>query len=786
MGHKSYIVKIILLLFLGNTIRASNSFWITSPDCTGKEFGVFYFSKEIDKKEKPESLLLHISADNRYILYVNGEELSRGPSRGDLNHWNYETVDIARALRKGTNRISVCVWNFGEYRPSGQISERTALWIDCNDSLFSTRTPWLVTQDKGYSPISIRSGEEVRGGYLSGASERVDYNLSTTDWKTLPLNNPLWRKAEIFCSQENAPWKLQKRPIPFLEQQVQSIGKIRSVKNAKKKFPITIAPHTEAEIIIDHQTLTIGHPQLVFSKGKNSTIRLTYAEAPFLPGQRDNNGKLIGEGQEKGDRDKIEEKKFVGNYDEIIANGREKQYYSPLWYRCFRYLHIHIQTQEEPLVLKSLKHLFSAYPFKENAYFNSGDKELSKIWDVSWRTARMCAHETYNDCPYYEQLQYIGDTRIQALVSLVVSGDERLMKQAIQQFAASMDKEGMLQAAYPSSGNNVIPPFSLYWIGMVYDYYKYRDDPFFIKEQIQYILPILEWYAQYIDSSKGLLGKMPGWHFVDWPDEWAWLKTRGLPAGVEEGESAILSLQYAMIADQAAEILNAFGYKEQSDRYTRFAKILKDGVQSSCFDEKRGCYANTPAKKEFSQHVNALAILCGLKEGKEAEHIAEYILQDRDIIKCTVYYNFYLHRALAKIGRSDLFLSNLKPWIDMLRLNLTTFAERQEPTRSDCHAWSASPMFEFLSGVCGIEPSAAGFKRIRIAPNTGYLNKIEASMPHPNGKIFFRYNCKGKRSKTTIILPENCYGEYITKQKEIISLKPGKNRINNNNFNPNQ
>jgi len=52
---------------------------------------------------------------------------------------------------------------------------------------------------------------------------------------------------------------------------------------------------------------------------------------------------------------------------------------------------------------------------------------------VGWRTARLCAHETYMDCPYYEQLQYVGDTRVQCLVSLFDSGDARLMRNAIEQ-----------------------------------------------------------------------------------------------------------------------------------------------------------------------------------------------------------------------------------------------------------------------------------------------------------------------------------------------------------------
>ncbi len=86
--------------------------------------------------------------------------------------------------------------------------------------------------------------------------------------------------------------------------------------------------------------------------------------------------------------------------------------------------------------LESLKASFTAYPFNERASFNAGAPDLDKIWEISWRTARLDAHETYMDTPYYEQLQYIGDTRIQALISYAVAGDDRLARQALQAFDA--------------------------------------------------------------------------------------------------------------------------------------------------------------------------------------------------------------------------------------------------------------------------------------------------------------------------------------------------------------
>ena len=53
------------------------------------------------------------------------------------------------------------------------------------------------------------------------------------------------------------------------------------------------------------------------------------------------------------------------------------------------------------------------------------------------------------DTPYWEQLQYIGDTRIQALISYAVAGDDRLARQALEAFHNSLMPDGLTQSRYP-------------------------------------------------------------------------------------------------------------------------------------------------------------------------------------------------------------------------------------------------------------------------------------------------------------------------------------------------
>jgi len=155
-----------------------------------------------------------------------------------------------------------------------------------------------------------------------------------------------------------------------------------------------------------------------------------------------------------------------------------------------------------------------------------------------------------------------------------------------------------------------------------------------------------------------------------------------------------------------------------------------------------------------------------------AEHhrdIIERVLSDTDLTQATFYFRFYLNRALVKAGLGDRYLETLGPWRAMRANGLTTWAEKPEPTRSDCHAWSASPNFEFLATVLGIQPGAfaeqtyhsyrgafpagLGWHQIRIQPHLGALTEASGTVPHPEGEIRVAYRRTGNRLVADIELP---------------------------------
>jgi len=560
-----------------------------------------------------------------------------------------------------------------------------------------------------------------------------------------------------------------------MEETIQRFGSIRRKEgcNVSESFltgkeSLIIPANSKALILFDQGYETVAYPEITVTGGNGSELELIYSESLF-----DNNG-------DKGNRNEIEGKTIKGLTDIFKIGGSDNETYRPLWFRTFRYVQLNIKTGNKPLTIKNIQSVFTAYPFVETATFKCNDPELSKIWEVGWRTLRLCSNETHYDCPYYEQLQYVGDTRIQCLVSAYVSGDYQLTRKAIQTFDRSRFYEGLTQSRYPSNDMQIIPPFSLYWTNMVHDYWLLQNDTAFIKPLLFGIESVLNWYEQRIDQKTGMLGYTPYWNFVDWPNEWPWdnaINSGGVPKGGVEGGSSILTLQYAYALNEASELFKYFGKPAESEHYKQLAKKISKSTIDLCWDNNRKLVADTPDKKDFSQHANIMAIMSKAVLPVASKELIDRVSKDKNIIQATFYYQFYLLRAMKKAGLADKYVEMLEPWRDMLKIGLTTFAEKPEPTRSDCHAWSASPNYELLATVCGIEPDQAGFKSVKIEPHLGNLLWVEASMPHANGTISVKYNKSADgQLQAHIRLPHGLIGTFHLNGK-VIKLKEGDNII---------
>jgi len=756
--------------------------WISVPGETANGYGVYYFRKNIQLAAKPESFKVRISSDNRYKLYVNRVLVSLGPARGDTYYWNYETVDLAPYLTAGENCIAAVIWNDGEYRPEAQISIRTAFIMQgntANEELINTNNTWKCIRDRGYQPIT---GIGYDTYYVAGPGEFVNMAASFKDWNTIKYSDTGWENG--FKIDHGNPkgtvnatgWMLVPSPLPQMELKMQRIPllrKVDGVAGVPASFPatktaVTIPANTTATLLLDQTFLTNAYVTLNFSKGKNAVIQLCYAESLFA--------NLHGpDGMVKGNRNEVEGKIFAGRRDSIIADGAQGQSFTTLAWRTYRYINLTVKTGGEPLTINDIYGTFTGYPFKQNSELQVSDPEMKKILEIGWRTARLCAGETYTDCPYYEQLQYVGDTRIQALISYYNSGDDRLVKNAINLMDHSRIAEGPTLSRHPSYSPQIITTFSLWYIGMLHDYWMYRPDAAFVKEKLAGVRDVLGFFNKYQQADGSVKG-IPYWDFVDWVNSKGW--DFGMPPKSAKGTSAIIDMQLMWAYEQAAEMETKMGMPAYAALFGKKAARLKATIQKKYWDAVRGLYADTEDKLLFSQHANSLAILSGMVSGAAAAALGDKLEADTSITQCSIYFKYYLHQALTKSGFGDHYIKWLAIWRQNIKMGLTTWAETSdlERVRSDCHAWGASPNIEFYRTVLGIDSYAPGFRLVKIEPRLGNIKKIGGEIPHPEGKVTVNYVQKAGRWSIYISLPKKTAGIFIWKGKRY-PLKPGENRL---------
>jgi hypothetical protein len=797
--------------------------WITHPTAPLRDPIVLHFRRTLDLQSVSASYVVRVSADNRFILWVNGKRVGDGPARGDLTHWRYQKFDLTPYLNSGKNLITATVWNWGVLAPVAQMSDRTAFLLESDaegDADISTPKGWEVEIEPGQTPLP-RSTLTYISYYAAGPGEQLDASQYDWNWNSPDAKGGNWVKPgdperdSAFPGTNRAhsadvtgdnPWGLVPDYLPHMEYSSVDPGRVVRVTLSKGEpvadgphhvsinapnssfegFPSehgVFPPHMHVSLLLDRKALATAYPQLTVSGGKGAKIRLTYSEA------------LYDDNQHKGDRDSVDytdaqgakhDRKAVGITDSFLPDGGQHRTFEPLWWRTWRYLDLDITTGDEPLTLESLKAQFTAYPFEERAKFQSGQADLDKIWEISWRTARLDAHETYMDTPYYEQLQYIGDTRIQALISYTVGGDDRLARQALGAFNTSRIPEGITRSRYPSWLPQNIPTFSLLWVGMLHDWWMYRPDPTPVKESLEGTRSVLNWFAQY-EQPDGLLKKTPWWSFIDWVQD-----KQEIPTYSASGESCVTTLEYLGALNDAADLEQALGDPHIATQHRERAEHVRSGLYQNCWNSQKGMLADNPDHKNFSQQANILGILYDVVPKVEQPELLHKVLTIEPgttpdgILSASYYFRFYLARAMNHAGLADEYLKSLDPWRKLLPLHFSTWPEIPGDTRSDSHAWTAHPIYDLLTLVAGIEPASPGFKTVRIAPHLGDLRSLTASYPHPDGMIAVEYHRTpadpnpqmkgGSAFHAKITLPRSLSGtfEFDGRTRD---LKPGVNRI---------
>ena len=739
-------LALILISSASAEVRAWSARWISVAGAPPTAYGVYHFRRTFDLAAVPAAFPIHVTADNRYILFVNGKRAVWGPAYGDLMHWRYETIDIAPFLVPGKNTLAAVVWNYGEHAGLTQNTDSTGFLLQGEGAVgetVNTGKSWRASQDSAYQPLPV-DGASIRWQYyVAPPGERFDASLHPWGWESPGFDDSSWKEpavhdfgCSLYWTKDEVPSDchdrrtLVPRPIPPMEYTQQELPSFK---------PVSIGAHTQRRILLDQGRVTTAYPEFTMSAGAGTRVTITYAESLWEPGSN-----------RKGDRAQVEGKEMRGLKDVLLLDGKGPRTFRPLWWRTFRYIELNVETGDQPVSIDAAQSWFTAYPFVRKARFEGGEPWIRQVLDTGWWGNRLSANEIWQDA-YYEQMQYVADTRIESLVSLFESGDARLMRNAIEQFDSTRTPDGLTYSRAPSRLYQYTPTFSLLWIGMVHDYWRYVDDPDFVRAMLPGVRAVLGWY-QRLQRPDGLLTKLPWYNFLDSNVRW----------------------QPDTLGHYELQLLQAFQWASDltgDPQYKRAAEQLRASIRRVYWDSSRRYFASDTAHTYFLQHTQALAVLTGVSQGDEARDLMERTLADKSLVPTTIYFSYYLHEAAIRAGLGDRYLGLLSRWRELLKLHVTAWPEVDAPeARSDCHGWGDHPNIEMYRTVLGIDSAAPAFARVVIEPRLGTLTAASGSIPHPKGTIAVTYKLEGGHIEARIETPVD--GEFVW-QGSRTQLRPG-------------
>lgn len=635
----------------------------------------------------PEICLVEVTGRSQFKLYVNGESVLFGPCRSEKEVAYYDTLDIAPYLKSGENRILMQVFSYPEapsmfdrenqgpnycYGDNG--GPAVSLEGKIGDKDPAVPENWLVWLDEG-------QGYNAYNTFLLGANEVVNGEKALAN----PLLQTEWDESRLLSAAHVQPMTydpfgcrhgkiFRPRPIPLLYRRE------KSFPDWTKK---TVPANSKESFVLDAGELTTAYFRIGFRGGRGAKVQMMYAESYF---QKDANGKPY-----KAVRD--DASGYIdGVYDEYFVGG--DTVYEPFRFRTFRFVQVTVETADEPLTILPQPYIETAYPLVNSKKPKFSDPKKEKLYDVAFRTLQLCAHDTYEDCPYYEQLMYACDTRLEMLFTYAATDDVELPRQAIRLFGASLQNNGLTQARFPSREEQTIPMFALHFVLMLEDYVNHTGDLDFIRPYIPAAERIVETFLSKRCES-GLIAPQGYWDYFDWTEAWAAKNIANTPTAVVDGESALQNLFFVYAVQSLCRLLPRFNRESLAGYYQGECEAILKTVEETCFDPARGLYKEGPRTEEYSQHTQIYAVLTGLAEGDKARNMMEKALEDKSLIPCSFMQRYYLFRALEKTGMYERTETLWQDWQDFIDLHCTTFPETPFDPRSDCHAWSALPLWEF-------------------------------------------------------------------------------------------
>jgi alpha-L-rhamnosidase len=616
----------------------------------------FMFRRIVQLDGLPNDAPISITVDGRYILYVNGAEIGRGPVRCSPLFQRYDSYDIGPALKAGTNVIAVLIHTYGVdtafyegtkglWRP---VFGEGGLWVQGSITTTSgtqhldSDTHWRCTQSHAWQQDVPRINHGL------GFIECLDGNALPANWTAPDFDDGGWDQARELVAGGGGPEAffggltvrpfptLLPRDIPFMETHlvgaravIWTKGQISNpslplvkrlysealvplpdgaisdeaglLKAENASVVITTSGDTHVSILLDFGKIITGRPHIAFEAKGGEMIEIACSE--YLPGEWDEGGAASDA--------RITRRPVLGldaHMCRYIARPGAQVFERFEWC-AIRWMQVTVRDADAGITITGLGATTENYPVEARGSFSCSDPFLNQLWEVGAYTLRQCMQDAWIDCPSREQRQWLGDASVESLVGWAAFGPSisPLNAKFLIQAAQSQRPDGLTQMYAPGDHHTdalLIPDWTLQWILNATEHYRHTGDLETIEQIMPAIQKALAWFERLTDET-GLVADMPYWHFMDW-------------AGVgRHGYAATLNAQLAGTYDGAAYLCEALGMARAAGHYRAASAKIAAALRDLHWDELRGVYvdcvdpASLDQELRVSQHGNAAIALWG-------------------------------------------------------------------------------------------------------------------------------------------------------------------------------
>ncbi|MAE61143.1 MAG: hypothetical protein CMJ49_07285 [Planctomycetaceae bacterium] len=661
--------------------------WIWFGDEAAPFHYFLYVKRNFDLAAAPAAAALHITATDRYRLFVNGVYLGRGPERCDARFQSYDTHDLSEVLRAGGNCIAVQLYFYGcstGYTRDGrggllaQLETAGDGKLDGPRTIIGTDERWRVRPAEAW-----QRDARPTGGAL-GVTEVYDARADPVDWMMPEFDDSTWASAQVvpasageWCSRP-AP-----RHVPFLLEdearpaRVLGTGEVLEIERARTTVDIpelmareihqelqyarldnaealtaddeadfTVAatsPHALGDdvfngihdpiVLLDFGRQINAYPRFTVEGSAGSIVDMTYSEqliggriAPLLCSTR-----------------------FGDRY--ILREGL--QTFESFEYKSFRYLQLTFRTDATPVKVHSVSANTWRYPAEVRGRFESSDEVLDRLWTACVVTTDLCTDDAFMDTPMREKRNWLGDGSHAVLGAIATWGDVSVIRRYFTLATQGGLGDGLPRMFFPGSDSRdpatgiikVIPHHAVVWAARVWEYYRYTGDADFLDEMYPTLIGLAGWCDRHANND-GLLDRLPGWCWLDWT-----------PSDIRGANFGTNAFMLGML-DDMAKIAHVLGRAAESVTWAKRAERVRTSLHDLYWDEARGVFQDSLIRGRptgvASELGNALGLLLGIADAEQRPRVAGCLESGAEwLARATPLFFHYVAQALFDDGRGE-------------------------------------------------------------------------------------------------------------------------------------